>query len=420
MHTFSNGSANKLYNSPVFAGSLGSKELFHSNIWAFLIEQDESFLKVFFEGNGYDENDKVEDVKREKYHMDLIIETINKVFIIENKIKSIPYKEQLIGYERTIESIKDYREKKRFFLLTGIGDNEPSFLKVLKEKGEINDWKYLSYISISKRILNSINESINKTKATKAYYPFAREYADNLLDISLLLSDGIKGIKNYYYFPQFKDIDKGFYENVGVISEIEKLRLGDIFQKMNAERFVQKVKDDFISKERFNELLKCQSGFTRQYSLAEFFFEKTRYRKSTKTNKVICEYVRIGVQIQETQFRWYIETKTEEGKTVDSVFDSACKEKTWFDEEPLLNHKAKKQSAKQGGKSLIKTPTSGEPKETSMTTKKCKFQTTTNTFVYQYFDIHSCDCRFEVLANMVVDFMRKADGLVESIKTLID
>jgi hypothetical protein len=37
-----------LKKSPIFAMSLGSKELFHSNFWAWLIEQDSRFVTVFF------------------------------------------------------------------------------------------------------------------------------------------------------------------------------------------------------------------------------------------------------------------------------------------------------------------------------------------------------------------------------------
>ena len=37
-----------LKKSPIFAMSLSSKELFHSNFWAWLISQDEDFIKLFF------------------------------------------------------------------------------------------------------------------------------------------------------------------------------------------------------------------------------------------------------------------------------------------------------------------------------------------------------------------------------------
>ena len=38
----------ELHQSPIYAMSLCSKELFHSNFWAWLMEQDERFIELFF------------------------------------------------------------------------------------------------------------------------------------------------------------------------------------------------------------------------------------------------------------------------------------------------------------------------------------------------------------------------------------
>jgi hypothetical protein len=65
----------KLKSSPVYAMSLGSKELFHSNFWAWLMEQDsckEEFIKFFFEDL---QVDKIYDIAREQGHRDLTIWT---------------------------------------------------------------------------------------------------------------------------------------------------------------------------------------------------------------------------------------------------------------------------------------------------------------------------------------------------------
>ena len=41
-----------LKESPIYAMSLCSKELFHSNFWAWLMKQDESFIEIFFKNEG--------------------------------------------------------------------------------------------------------------------------------------------------------------------------------------------------------------------------------------------------------------------------------------------------------------------------------------------------------------------------------
>ena len=43
-----NSKIEKLKNSPVFALTLGAKELCHSNFWKWLIDKDKNFAKVFF------------------------------------------------------------------------------------------------------------------------------------------------------------------------------------------------------------------------------------------------------------------------------------------------------------------------------------------------------------------------------------
>ena len=40
---------NELKHSPIYAMSLGSKELFHSNFWKWLITEDFNFASVFFD-----------------------------------------------------------------------------------------------------------------------------------------------------------------------------------------------------------------------------------------------------------------------------------------------------------------------------------------------------------------------------------
>ena len=89
----------KLKNSPVFSMSLGSKELFHSNFWAYLMEQEEGkeFIRFFF--NDIDINSELK-IKREDKKRDLVVYSDGKEYVIENKIKSYPRREQLEKYSR--------------------------------------------------------------------------------------------------------------------------------------------------------------------------------------------------------------------------------------------------------------------------------------------------------------------------------
>lgn len=89
-------SINDLSNNTMFALSLTSRELFHSNFWAWLIRKyPQVFTKVFY--SDYNGIDEVE-VLREKYNFDLLLKINEKYIIIENKFKSMPDKNQLDRY----------------------------------------------------------------------------------------------------------------------------------------------------------------------------------------------------------------------------------------------------------------------------------------------------------------------------------
>ena len=100
----------ELNKNPMFRLSLGSKELFHSNFLAFLWEQNhEAFLELLNDlcSSLINVNDllskKELTLDREKENFDICIhhkegKGKKEIYdiIIENKVKSIPYKEQLI------------------------------------------------------------------------------------------------------------------------------------------------------------------------------------------------------------------------------------------------------------------------------------------------------------------------------------
>lgn len=385
-----------LKKSPVFAGSLGSKELFHSNLWAYLIEQKQEFMNAFFGDKfkpGVDQivEDKQtgEFARREKLNMDLLVVTKDKVFVIENKIKSLPRIEQLKQYEESINNHFPHIKEKHF-LLTGIRKEKPSHLAGLDE------WKYKSYREIS----NGIRKEL-KFCEKENYYSYANEYCDVIVKLSELMKLGVDGIKNKFFFAQFID-KKTIYPNSDLLKEITRLRLGDIFQKLNADSFAKKVREEIARKGLCLSLsgLICNSGFTHGNSLAEFFFEEKKVlNKENKSKKKKTEYVRIGVQIQGTQFRWYIEAKKEKRVPEDVIYNKGIK-LNWFFE--------KKENK-------IEYPTL-EEHETPMTKSYCLFKTTNDMFVYQYHNIGEDGCDFGTLSDEVISFLMIAKTKVLDIK----
>ena len=102
----------KLKLSLIYQMSLGGRELYHSNVWCWLMKQDSAFIRVFFPS--FDpEKDKVESIQREWLNMDLVIKLANqKIYIIENKLKSLPYPEQLQKYtEKQKQKATEFSER---------------------------------------------------------------------------------------------------------------------------------------------------------------------------------------------------------------------------------------------------------------------------------------------------------------------
>lgn len=103
---------NKIENTLNYQLSLSNLELYHSNLFAVVLEKSEFIDHKFF-SNVIDINKKYTDLKvyREKNSIDLTIEVIDedrktRVIFIENKVKSLPGKDQLVRYSEKDSNAK--------------------------------------------------------------------------------------------------------------------------------------------------------------------------------------------------------------------------------------------------------------------------------------------------------------------------
>ena len=245
---------NKLKKSPVFAMSLCSKELFHSNFWSWLIESDYKYAKVFFDNI---EADRIDRVTREEHNRDLTIWANNKAYIIENKIKSIPYPEQLFGYQEKCASFASG-------CLTGIVQCELP-----------KQWHFRSY--------KDIGESIKKIARNEETEGFKKE-------LIMEYADMIINIYNLVYH-----MSKDEYKNVFIAdqlsgSELEKIRFDDIIKKLQSHDLEKYFKENLKKLLTDNAgKLKISRGFSNKNALINIFYETEKYN--------------IGISIQGNQMR---------------------------------------------------------------------------------------------------------------------
>ena len=266
----------RLNRSPLFAISLSGKELSHSNFWAWLLEQEvegkHPFIEVFIP-DFYQKGCTFVSVEREKKHVDLTITYKNKaneteILIIENKIKSIPTKEQLMRYEEELG--------KQDVSITGILTGLYASLDIQ----ELGTWSFLSYQEIAKRIQN-----IQKQHATMDFADYIKQYAE---DIEVL----------YDLFQSKMEQNKGQY--IIGDKDLEKIRYSDIYVKLKGSEFMEEI-NKRLTFEAYKDWAKpvCGLSFNHKKPTLSIVFSQRIDGDPTK------EIGMIGVQIEGDQFRIY-------------------------------------------------------------------------------------------------------------------
>lgn len=124
----------ELKKSPIFNMSLSSKELFHSNFIAWVLETYPKQMAEFF-SEKLSNVDEITEIQREKQNIDISFKLGNTVVLIENKVKSIANIEQLQKYTDKFKN-----EVNKELVLLSLKDSKISD----KELKNIF-WKKLSY-----------------------------------------------------------------------------------------------------------------------------------------------------------------------------------------------------------------------------------------------------------------------------------
>ena len=266
----------KLRQSLVFAMSNGSHELFHTNVWSWLIEKDKKFCTVFFERM----EGVFECVKREEGNRDLTIwvnkDGLRKAYVVENKFKSIPRPEQLEEYK------------------LGLADSFENGLLVTLQTPEnfnVSGWN----INTQEKILKKIEWIMSNYDV--AMSDVERQMVASYIEMARTLSDVLTKYSG--------GLGKR-WPLVGTAALLEEARLDDIFQKVKAADFVAYIESQNKTKELRKAIedvkleddsrmfLDVSSGFSHKQSLVDFRIVKRRKLESG----VWEEMSGIGIQLQ--------------------------------------------------------------------------------------------------------------------------
>jgi hypothetical protein len=319
----------KLKDNYLFQVSLGSKELFHSNLLAWLLEQKEKekekyviLAKFIKELTSLGilvakDSDLFTDLKisRETQKFDLTIswkfeDTSNSIYI-ENKMKSIPTEDQLIKYDAKIEN--------------GV----KLLLTPFKTKLEVKGWHNITYSDQIIKVLQEVKALNIKFENDDVNHVIERyiEFLQNLLQLinALNLDHGSNDLflkQRYNFYP----VTNGEL----LMKELKDLRLHDLILKL----LHQKISESLLSKvskikelkivDNINDLLNQKgnilitSGFTRSSGISDI-------KICVGNNILLC------LQLQENTLKYGVEVFSKD-------LISKCKEyadilvenKLWF------------------------------------------------------------------------------------------
>ena len=264
----------ELKSSLIYAMSKGSHELFHTNIWAWLIERDKRFCNVFFPGM----KGVFKCVKREDGNRDLTIwvelNGSRKAYVVENKFKSFPRAEQLENYTKDLGN--EFAEG----LLVAL--RIPENIRLVK-------WNVCTQTELMGRLQEVLQD--NTIPISMSDRRVISQYIRMTNCLSEILASGADALSARW--PLL--VTANLFEDV---------KLGDIFQKIKASEFVEFIESQpeigdwrnqigaFSSKDR-SLSLDVESGFSRKQCLLDF---RIVMRKPLKDKW--SEWAGIGVQIQ--------------------------------------------------------------------------------------------------------------------------
>jgi hypothetical protein len=327
-----NNQISELKKSPLFYLFLSSKELFHTNFWAWLFEKNNLEAIKLFSDSSYtnietpirehkknynptsgkkikgQEKDKSKDISSV---IDLFIKTKELEIVVENKVKDFPTVDQL---NRIVDSF-------------GPNSNAIFILVSLFNTGNIklpSQWKIMNYQELSNRINPSkIVKGISDVSKIQYYESLIEDYKKFILNLHSLAFDSELSVTNNYDFANSFHKDNG--PDLGLFSLLDEIKFWEVYQKMRASH----LKYEF---EKFNSLSfigPVVYGIHNQRATINFPVILLLNEK----NENILE---VGVQLENDEFRKYVFCKN-----AGPLLDKMKEQDIFFDKNYLSPNKKK-------------------------------------------------------------------------------
>lgn len=263
--------------SLIHAMSLSGRELFHSNVWAWMMERDAEFFKVFFPWV----KGSVVKVEREKKGRDLTV-TVRSTdgkdlkCIIENKLKAYPDRSQLERYSL---------ETKGPCVLAGV--LQPAWFK------ELSSWSFCDYGHVIAGIMKSLKKTIWSSTDRLILNEYCT-YTETLLKL-------VRRVAEKY---------KEKFAEKSEFSQYADRRMDGFLQKITALGFADSLykclqSDKEVKWEHGNYTLRIAPEFLHGEAFVYAYYEKTIIVK----RREVCDR-RIGIEFQGGEYRYGAEVRS--------------------------------------------------------------------------------------------------------------
>jgi serine/threonine protein kinase len=332
----------------LFQASLGSKELFHSNMLAWFLEQKYKngkfeVLKMFIKDfTGIEASNIIGGdypnfrIEREQQNIDLTIKWMGEgnwnLIFIENKMKSIPTTKQLDDYDGKIDKLTGTKTKLKIrpdydqqlkrnvvkkFILT-------PFKNEISSSSLIQKWENITY---EKHILNFLkNISAFKDEFLNPDIKFVLAKYIELIESQNILLESFDLAGNT---EKFKYRKYDFYSS-SILNEVKRIRLHDLILKLAHQNISYLIKEKLSNEfkpyivEDFNDFLGIKGNI----------FISHNFSRSTGISDVkicISGNQTIGLQLQGNTLKYVSEVfKAKNAKKNKDFAIKLLEKKLWF------------------------------------------------------------------------------------------
>jgi hypothetical protein len=269
-----------LKSSPLFNLSLASKELFHSNFLAWVLEKKDDQARILLHELTGKKDFVLEtlEVTREENNFDLTLMAKDRSgkqcrIVIENKVKSIPSQKQLDEYSNKLaKSAKGLKTIAILLSLTTpeffVEGDEDYYPKIGPS------WRFLGYSDLVKCLDEGKSEDPYHEALLADYRSFVRSLIGLQTGIQDAFDSGLEVLINPFDWPEKKD--KSLY------SQLKQIRMHDVFEKWRMIALKKELEKAVGSKNSMTLGLKISSGFTNGTGLLEIYPQKTDDRAFLK------------------------------------------------------------------------------------------------------------------------------------------